>query len=167
MPAAAAAVFHTRGAGNYNIRSLPTGGIMVRGIDHIELIVRNVDETITFFQDLGFKLLTRTKHHGTSVEMQLPGENQPIFEIHQVTGEENPGVNHIAFKVDNAKEAYAQLQGKVKVMREPNYVQSTGRTTVHRPHDRQSARSRRLAAAARRREPSGAADMSIESILTE
>ena len=104
---------------------------MVRGIDHIELIVRNVDETIAFFQDLGFKLLTRTKHHGTSVEMQLPGENQPIFEIHQVTGEENPGVNHIAFRVDNAKEAYSQLQGKVKVMREPNYVQSTGRTTVN------------------------------------
>jgi hypothetical protein len=90
--------------------------------------------------------------------MQLPGENQPIFEIHQVTGEENPGVNHIAFKVDNAKEAYAQLQGKVKVMREPKL------RPVHRPHDRQSARSRRLAPAARRRQPSGAADMSIQRL---
>ena len=105
--------------------------IMVRGIDHIELIVRDVDETIVFFEALGFKLLTRTRHHGTSVEMQLPGNNQPIFEIHQVTGEENPGVNHIAFKVDNAQEAYTQLQGKVKVMRAPNYVQATGRTTVN------------------------------------
>src|SRR3954465_15960622 len=124
MPAAATPVCHTRGAENYNVRPLPTGGIMVRGIDHIELIVRNVDETITFFQDLGFKLLTRTKHHGTSVEMQLPGENQPIFEIHQVTGEENPGGNHIAFKVDNAKAASAELQGKVKVICTPNHVQA-------------------------------------------
>src|ERR1044072_4986539 len=104
---------------------------MIRGINHIELIVRNVDEFVTFFEAMGFKLLTRTKHHGTSVEMQLPGENQPIFEIHQVKGEENPGVNHIGFEVDNAKEAYSQLQGKVKVMRETNYVQSAGRTTVN------------------------------------
>ena len=105
---------------------------MVRGIDHIELIVRDVDEFVAFFEALGFKLLTRTVHHGASVEMQLPGDNQPIFEIHQVGREENIGVNHIAFKVDNAQEAYTQLQGKgVKSMREPNYVPATGRTTVN------------------------------------
>jgi len=105
---------------------------MVRGIDHIELIVRDVDEFVAFFEAMGFKLLTRTSHHGASVEMQLPGDNQPIFEIHQVGREENIGVNHIAFKVDNAQEAYMQLQGKgVKSMREPNYVAATGRTTVN------------------------------------
>ena len=105
---------------------------MVRGIDHIELIVRDVDEFVAFFGALGFRLLTRTSHHGASVEMQLPGDHQPIFEIHQVGREENIGVNHIAFKVDNAQEAYMQLQGKgVKSMREPNYVAATGRTTVN------------------------------------
>jgi len=104
---------------------------MVRGIDHIELIVRDVDEFVAFFENLGFKLLTRTSHHGASGEMQWPGDNQPIFEIHQVGREENIGVNHIAFKVDNAQKAYTQLQGKVKVMREPNYVAATGRTTVN------------------------------------
>jgi catechol 2,3-dioxygenase-like lactoylglutathione lyase family enzyme len=105
---------------------------MVRGIDHIELIVRDVDEFVAFFEKMGFKLLTRTSHHGVSVEMQLPGENQPIFEIHQVGREENIGVNHIAFKVDNAQETYNDLLGKgVKTMREPNYVVATGRTTVN------------------------------------
>jgi catechol 2,3-dioxygenase-like lactoylglutathione lyase family enzyme len=105
---------------------------MVRGIDHIELIVRDVEETIAFFEKLGFRTLTRTRHHGTSVEMQLPGDSQPIFEIHQVTGEENIGVNHIAFKVDNAQDTYNELLGKgVKTMRAPNYVQATGRTTVN------------------------------------
>ena len=103
----------------------------VLGIDHIELIVRDVDEFVAFFEAMGFKLLTRTNHHVSSVEMQLPGDNQPIFEIHQVGREENIGVNHIAFKVDSAQEAYQQLQGKVKVMREPNYVAATGRTTVN------------------------------------
>lgn len=105
---------------------------MIRGIDHIELIVRDVEEFVAFFEKLGFRLLTRTSHHGASAELQLPGDNQPIFEIHQVGGEENIGVNHIAFKVDNAQEAHAELQGKgLKSLRPPNYVAATGRTTVN------------------------------------
>jgi catechol 2,3-dioxygenase-like lactoylglutathione lyase family enzyme len=105
---------------------------MVRGIDHIELIVRDVEEYVAFFEKMGFKVLTRTKHHGSSAELQLPGENQPIFEIHQVGGEENIGVNHIAFKVDSAQQTYDDLQAKgVKTMRAPNYVVATGRTTVN------------------------------------
>jgi glyoxylase I family protein len=104
---------------------------MVRGIDHIEIIVRNVEEYVAFFEKLGFKVLTRTSHHGASAELQLPGDNQPIFEIHQVDREENIGVNHIAFKVDNAQEACAELQGKGLKLRAPNYVVATGRTTVN------------------------------------
>ena len=105
---------------------------MIRGIDHIELIVRDVDEFIAFFEKMGFKVLTRTSHHGASAELQLPGDNQPIFEIHQVGGEENIGVNHIAFKVDNAQESYDELLGKgLKTMRAPNFVKATGRMTVN------------------------------------
>ncbi len=61
---------------------------MIRGIDHIELIVRDVEQFVTFFQNLGFELVARTKHHGDAAEMKLPGPNQTIFEIHQVGGEE-------------------------------------------------------------------------------
>jgi catechol 2,3-dioxygenase-like lactoylglutathione lyase family enzyme len=105
---------------------------MVRGIDHIELIVRDVEEYISFFEKMGFKVLTRTSHHGSSAELQLPGDNQPIFEIHQVGGEENVGVNHIAFKVDNAQESYDEFQRKgLKMPRAPNYVKATGRMTVN------------------------------------
>ena len=105
---------------------------MVRGIDHIELIVRDVEEYIAFFEKMGFKVLTRTSHHGASAELQLPGDNQPIFEIHQVGGEENVGVNHIAFKVDNAQESYDEFQRKgLKMPRAPNYVKATGRMTVN------------------------------------
>lgn len=105
---------------------------MIRGIDHIEIIVRDLEETVAFFQKLGFKLLTRTSHHGGSAELQLPGSNQPIFEIHQVSGEENIGINHIAFKVDNAQEAYEALKAKgIPMPRTPNFVPATGRTTVN------------------------------------
>jgi catechol 2,3-dioxygenase-like lactoylglutathione lyase family enzyme len=105
---------------------------MIRGIDHIELIVRDVEAHIAFFEKMGFRVLTRTSHHGSSAELQLPGENQPIFEIHEVMREENPGVNHIAFKVDNARETYDELLAKgITTMREPNYVKATGRLTVN------------------------------------
>ena len=52
---------------------------MVQAIDHIELIVRDVDAHIALFEKLGFEVLTRTAHHGGSAELRLPGENQPIF----------------------------------------------------------------------------------------
>ena len=41
---------------------------MIRGIDHIELIVRDVEEFVSFFQKLGFELIQRTKHHGDAAE---------------------------------------------------------------------------------------------------
>lgn len=104
---------------------------MIRSIDHIELIVRDLEEFVTFFQNLGFELLMRTGHHGGSVEMTLPGENQPIFEIHQAGGEEVIGINHIALKVDDAKAAYEAFQEKgVPFTRGPKYIDHTGRTTV-------------------------------------
>lgn len=79
---------------------------MVLGIDHIELIVRDVDEFVEFYEKLGFEVLLRTGYHGGSAELKLPGENQPVLEIHSATGEESIGINHIAFKVANAQEAY-------------------------------------------------------------
>ena len=105
---------------------------MLLGIDHIEIIVRDVDESVDFYQKLGFVVLMRTTHHGGSAELQLPGDNQPVIEIHKVSGEENIGVNHIAFKVESAQGAYQHLQSKgVAPEREPHYVESTGRTNVN------------------------------------
>ena len=81
---------------------------------------------------MGFQLLTRTSHHGQSAELQLPGPNQTIFEIHQVDGEENIGVNHIAFRVDHAEASYRELQAQgITTLKPPNFVQSTGRITVN------------------------------------
>ena len=104
---------------------------MLRGIDHIEIIVRDVDAYVAFLQKMGFQLLTRTSHHGSSAELQLPGENQPIFEIHQVSGEENIGINHIAFRVEDAQAAYTELHNQGIDARSPNFVTATGRTTVN------------------------------------
>ena len=105
---------------------------MIRGIDHIELIVRNVDEFVQMFEKLGFKLISRTPHHGGSAELQLPGPNQPIFEIHKVTGEENPEMNHIAFLVEDLEEEYKELAARGIVFeRGPHLVKVSGRTSAN------------------------------------
>ena len=104
---------------------------MIRGIDHIELIVRDFNEYIEFMKTLGFKVLTHTKHHGESAELQAPGENQPIFEIHEAIGEEVIGVNHIAFKVDDVNAASDVLADTDVKYKKPNYVEATGRTTIN------------------------------------
>ena len=100
---------------------------MIKGIDHIELIVRDFDEYIDFLQKLGFKLLIHTKHHGESAELQPPGENQPIFEIHQATG-----VNHIAFRVDSVDAAHEALKDtNIAFSGPPKLVKETGRTNIN------------------------------------
>ena len=85
---------------------------MLVGIDHIELVVKDVKQFVEFYKKLGFELLTWTDHHGGSAEMKLPGENQTIFEIHQVMTEENPGINHISFKCVDIDKTHADLVAK-------------------------------------------------------
>lgn len=105
---------------------------MVTQVDHIELIVNDIEGYIRLFQAIGFKLLSRTTHHGVSVEFQLPGPNQPIFELHQVQGEEVIGVNHIAFRVDDVRAAYEALKTSgVRFEREPQFIKETGRTIAN------------------------------------
>ena len=105
---------------------------MVLGIDHIESIVRDVDEFVEFYEKLGFDVLLRTAHHGGAAELKLPGENQPVLEIHSATGEESIGINHIAFKVANAQEASDDVVSyRIKPDRGPHLAEVTGRTHVN------------------------------------
>ena len=105
---------------------------MIRGIDHIELIVRDFDEYVEFLKTLGFELLTHTKHHGESAELKPPGDDQPILEIHQATGEEVIGVNHIAFRVDDVNGAHGSLKELgIAFSGPPKLIKETGRTNIN------------------------------------
>jgi catechol 2,3-dioxygenase-like lactoylglutathione lyase family enzyme len=101
-------------------------------IDHIELIVNRFEEYVALFRALGFQERIRTKHHGESIEFQLPGENQPVFEIHRVGGEEAIGVNHIAFQVPDVAAARGELAAQgIDASVEPVFVKATGRTVLN------------------------------------
>lgn len=101
---------------------------MITGIDHIELIVRDVKAHVEFFQKMGFELVTWTDHHGGSAELKLPGENQPIFEIHALLTEENPGINHISFKCEDIDATHKTLTERgISFYEPPQPSPSTGR----------------------------------------
>ncbi len=101
---------------------------MITRIDHIEIIVNDVKRHVEFYQKLGFKLLRWTDHHGGSAEVQLPGPNQPIIEMHSVIDEENIGVNHIALQADDIVETAKELKAKgIEFQKDPYRNRHTGR----------------------------------------
>lgn len=105
---------------------------MIKRIDHIEFSVRDFDGFIEMFHKMGFELLKRTSHHGESAELKLPGEDQPVFEIHKVAGEENIGMNHIAFLVNDIERSYRELRDKqIEFESSPHFIEVTGRTLAN------------------------------------
>jgi catechol 2,3-dioxygenase-like lactoylglutathione lyase family enzyme len=108
---------------------------LLKKIDHIEIVSGNLDRAIEFYEKLG-PVVRRTGHHGRSVEFLIGGT---VFEVHAVgtggRGEENPGVNHIAFLVEGGLEdlekARKELVDKGIECTEIDLVKSTGRYTFN------------------------------------
>ena len=85
---------------------------MLKRVDHIAITVPDVNAMAEFFNRLGFEEIRRTDHHGGAVEVKLPGEGQVVLEFTTLRGTENPGVNHVAFQVDNCEKAVSDLQAR-------------------------------------------------------
>mgnify|MGYP002623277845 CR=1 FL=1 len=79
---------------------------MITGIDHIEFCVGNIEEVAAYFAKMGFTEVARTDHHGGAIVMKMPGEQGTLFEFHVGKDIEAPGLNHIAFKVDDMQKTY-------------------------------------------------------------
>jgi len=100
---------------------------MIKGIDHIDLAVDDVDATAAFFVAFGCTEVRRSDHAGLSIELRLPGENQPIIELtatRRPNGKIFPaGVRHIALKTDDIKATHAELTAKgIKLDGEPKPI---------------------------------------------
>ncbi len=105
---------------------------MILGIDHIELVVSDLEKSISLFEKMGFELTLRTPHHGGSAELKLPGDGQPVFELHSVEGGENPGVNHIAFACDDIEKTHRSMVDRGVVFEKgPYFVPASGRTIAN------------------------------------
>lgn len=102
---------------------------MLLRVDHIDLAVRDVEATAKLFGTLGFEEVRRTEHHGLSVEMRLPGQNQVVFEFHAPREGQSPGVNHVAFLVDDCEATVERLKARGVEFETPvKFIPASGRT---------------------------------------
>lgn len=111
---------------------------MIERIDHIEIVSSDADEMVEFLKLLGFREHRSTDHHGTSYELTI-GDDGPLFEVHTVEEEEIPGINHIAFAVDDLEEFVGELRAAgFSDIEDPHHIEPTGRvvTSVRGPDGR-------------------------------
>ena len=100
---------------------------MLKFVDHIDMLVKDLESEVAFLEKLGFIIKRRLPDHGNAGEMQLPGENQVVFEM-RACGEKAPGIRHIAFRVEDLH-TVEELKGNGVVFRTENrFVEATGRT---------------------------------------
>ena len=107
---------------------------MVTKIDHIGIAVKNIEETLKFYEDvLGIKCVSQEVVEEQKVKVAFLPVGDTEVELLESTSEDGPiarfiekkgeGIQHVAFKVDNIEEAIAELQQKgVKLIDEkPRY----------------------------------------------
>ena len=104
---------------------------LISFLDHIEFVVDDVEEFVKFFETWGFEVSMRSDHHHGSAEMNLPDQDL-VIEIHGVEGEENPGINHLAWATDNIEECAKVAKEKgYKQVGEPRLYAPTGRMLLN------------------------------------
>ena len=100
---------------------------MLINIDHIDLLVPDVEATVTFLKSLGLVEKRRSAPPRCSVEMQIPGEQQVVIEL-------RPGceckttLNHIAFKIDCENTIECLEYSGIKFGKKHSLIKDTGRT---------------------------------------
>jgi len=96
---------------------------MVTKIDHIGIAVKNLDETLKFYEDvMGIKCVSKEVVEEQKVKVAFLPIGDTEVELLESTHEDGPiakfiekkgeGIQHIAFKVDNIEEAIKELQNK-------------------------------------------------------
>jgi glyoxylase I family protein len=105
---------------------------LLKRLDHIEYIVKDVDAFVDFMKMFGFETVRETDHHHGSAEISIPGDDL-IIEVHRVEGDENPGINHIGWYATEQ-----QIQKIAEILKEkniehtsPRFFEPTGRILLN------------------------------------
>ena len=98
---------------------------MIVGIDHIEILVEDLEKSVDFYKLLGFEMVNWTEEERT-VEMKAGDAN---FDIIEITEERNEvGLHHIAFLVDDVDKTVKEWKEKgVEITLEPMVSERSGR----------------------------------------
>jgi methylmalonyl-CoA/ethylmalonyl-CoA epimerase len=119
------------------LRNIARGRTLVRGLDHIAVVVSDMDRSVEFYTDvLGLKLVKDGRPEGGEKKSFIGTEKKTILaltENKQRAGQAGSfveGVDHIAFYVDDVEKAGALLREKgVRIIEEK--VGQDGRTRAY------------------------------------
>jgi catechol 2,3-dioxygenase-like lactoylglutathione lyase family enzyme len=109
----------------------------LQGIDHIDIVVADLDAMATFFETVGFTVIRKTEHGGGAVELRFPGTGrQPILELtSEVDGSGNRrplGLRHMALRSADIRQTFSDFSARALPLRgEPRKVPETGRTLIN------------------------------------
>ncbi|MFD6439165.1 VOC family protein [Peribacillus sp. NPDC060186] len=90
----------------------------IKRVDHIGVVVRDLEKSITFYQDvLDLKLKSRVPHTDGVIQLAFLGyndSNETEIELIQGYSDTLPSeatIHHFALSVDDIEEEYARIQG--------------------------------------------------------
>jgi catechol 2,3-dioxygenase-like lactoylglutathione lyase family enzyme len=105
----------------------------INRVDHIDIIVKDVEASVAFFRSVGFTLVEDGDYNGSGVQLRFPGPGrQPFLEIcpqRSLAGDiRELGLNHIALAVDDLDVAADDFsRAGLAFDNPPRVVPSTGR----------------------------------------
>ncbi|RBP02932.1 methylmalonyl-CoA epimerase [Rossellomorea aquimaris] len=119
---------------------------MKKTIDHIGVAVRNIEDTIRFYENvLGAKLIDRYRSDAKGVEseiaiMEVDGArtellaptNNDTSPIARFIKQKGKGVHHIAYRVDDLDAAIEELKPKgIRILEDSLRVNKHGRRLIY------------------------------------
>ena len=100
------------------------------GVDHIDLVVSDLQKSIEFYRKFGMHP-EGTLDEGTTVFMWNGDKERPVrIELHQAKAGDKLGVDHLSFAVEDPVDATKEIKflGGVDFKFEPFENQQSGRT---------------------------------------
>ena len=98
---------------------------MILGLDHFEVLVKNLEKSVEFYKLLGFEVVKWTEEERT-VELKAGAIGLDVIEVSEKRPE--VGLNHIAFLVDDVDKTMAEWKEKgVEITLEPITSERSGR----------------------------------------
>ena len=100
------------------LKKLKSGGQFITGIDHVAIIVKDMDRSIKFYNEvLNLVVLYDGRNDGGDKKSFLGKKDKSFVALTENTSKETgsgnvESVSHIAFSVDNVEEAKAMLEEK-------------------------------------------------------
>ena len=106
----------------------------IKKVDHIHFFATSLDESIEFYEALGFTLTQRHQHGGREAAQLTAGDL--TVDLNKTRAADNPGYSHFAVQVDDLDEASRVLRGKGYEVDGPTFNPDTKRwiLTVRDPN---------------------------------